>query len=179
MMRQPPGLEERTPIMIGLSIPWLREGMSFIDEFESSCVQSDKVSYVFPDFEGTNANASSGSQTVSFDLDSLAYGPSLFHHAEEEPLIEVTKTKKPAGGQPGTQPGIFSSLGAREHVYGTCKPCAWVWKEVGCKNGSDCEFCHSCLPGDLKQKRRHKTLMIKMNERRRAKAAANSQVASV
>jgi len=42
------------------------------------------------------------------------------------------------------------SLGSAGHTLGTCKPCAFVFKDVGCGSGLACPFCHLCQPGEKK-----------------------------
>mmetsp|Transcript_29967 Transcript_29967/g.69715 ORF Transcript_29967/g.69715 Transcript_29967/m.69715 type:complete len:295 (-) Transcript_29967:241-1125(-) len=39
------------------------------------------------------------------------------------------------------------SVGSELHESGTCRPCAWYWKSVGCTSGFACQFCHLCGPG--------------------------------
>jgi hypothetical protein len=56
-------------------------------------------------------------------------------------------------------PGIWS-LGSAAHASGTCKPCAWMYKEGenGCRNGVQCEYCHLCPPGEVKKRKRDKLI---------------------
>jgi hypothetical protein len=63
------------------------------------------------------------------------------------------------------------SLGATNHVEDTCKPCAWNWKPAGCSKGSDCDFCHLCDEGAVRQRRRAKIARLRAEEKaaRRAK----------
>jgi len=55
-----------------------------------------------------------------------------------------------ASGLPG-----FPSAGSRGHHLGQCKPCAFVFKG-GCSNGADCRFCHLCLPGEKKRRKKER-----------------------
>merc|ERR1712224_1016189 len=49
------------------------------------------------------------------------------------------------------------SVGSAEHSLGTCKPCAFLWKdENGCQNGTSCKFCHRCTPGEVKRRKKSK-----------------------
>ena len=57
-------------------------------------------------------------------------------------------------------PAELPTRGSAGHYTGTCKPCAFVYKD-GCSSGYDCVFCHLCLPGEkirrkkeLKQRRK-------------------------
>jgi hypothetical protein len=55
------------------------------------------------------------------------------------------------------------SVGSAQHNLGTCKPCAWLWKnENGCENGANCNFCHMCPPGEVKRRKKDKLAMRKM-----------------
>lgn len=45
------------------------------------------------------------------------------------------------------------SKGSAMHAWGTCKPCAFVYK-AGCENGVACEFCHLCEPGEKKRRKK-------------------------
>jgi hypothetical protein len=57
------------------------------------------------------------------------------------------------------------SIGSADHESGTCKPCAFLWKDVknpGCQNGMDCVFCHLCPPGEVKRRKKQKMFMRKV-----------------
>jgi len=57
------------------------------------------------------------------------------------------------------------SIGSADHELGTCKPCAFLWKDVkqpGCQNGQDCVFCHLCPPGEVKRRKKTKMFMRKV-----------------
>jgi len=41
---------------------------------------------------------------------------------------------------------MLPTLGSWAHQAGTCKPCAFAWKNKGCSNGTECPFCHLCGP---------------------------------
>lgn len=59
-------------------------------------------------------------------------------------------------------PNVITSLswsaGAEFHAEGTCRPCAWNWRETGCSKGASCEYCHMCEDGVFQ--RRTKTRMF-------------------
>lgn len=41
------------------------------------------------------------------------------------------------------------------HQRDECKPCAYFhYKKDGCRQGDDCEFCHLCAPGALKERKK-------------------------
>merc|ERR1712159_451611 len=48
------------------------------------------------------------------------------------------------------------SAGSVGHNAGCCKPCAFVWKEEGCKEGEGCPFCHLCPPDEIKRRKKEK-----------------------
>lgn len=55
------------------------------------------------------------------------------------------------------------SVGSADHNLGTCKPCAFLWKDAnGCSNGTNCKFCHMCTPGEIKRRKKAKHAMRKM-----------------
>jgi len=47
------------------------------------------------------------------------------------------------------------TAGSRGHHFGQCKPCAFVFKG-GCSNGVECRFCHLCLPGEKKRRKKER-----------------------
>jgi hypothetical protein len=53
------------------------------------------------------------------------------------------------------QPSGLPSVGSAKHEYGTCKPCAFLHTK-GCASGFDCEFCHMCEAGAVKQRKKQK-----------------------
>merc|ERR1711920_1025169 len=57
----------------------------------------------------------------------------------------------------GPQP---HSTGSVLHFQGTCKPCAFFWKVVGCKYGTECEFCHLCDADERKRRNKEKRMAM-------------------
>lgn len=55
-------------------------------------------------------------------------------------------------------------ISSQEHDEGSCKPCAWLWKN-GCLRGSSCGYCHLCGIGELKARRKQKTRLLKDREK--------------
>jgi len=43
-----------------------------------------------------------------------------------------------------------------DHRMGTCNPCAHFHSSKGCRNSSQCHFCHECPRGELKRRQRAK-----------------------
>merc|ERR1712039_927982 len=52
------------------------------------------------------------------------------------------------------------SKGSVLHFQGTCKPCAFFWKVVGCKYGTECEFCHLCDADERKRRNKEKRMAM-------------------
>lgn len=48
------------------------------------------------------------------------------------------------------------SSGSALHAAGKCSPCAWYWKPRGCQNAYQCQFCHLCPAGELKNRKKAK-----------------------
>lgn len=56
------------------------------------------------------------------------------------------------------------TIGSSKHFLGTCKPCAFA-NTKGCKDGSECNFCHLCGPGEKKRRKKEKRLFRTINQR--------------
>merc|ERR1719240_2307951 len=54
-----------------------------------------------------------------------------------------------------------TSVGSLLHRAGLCKPCAWFHHAKGCQRGVRCEFCHCCPPGEIKKRKKEKTVQIR------------------
>mmetsp|Transcript_102384 Transcript_102384/g.244120 ORF Transcript_102384/g.244120 Transcript_102384/m.244120 type:complete len:84 (+) Transcript_102384:94-345(+) len=54
------------------------------------------------------------------------------------------------------------SQGSVLHKLQRCKPCAWYWKEAGCKNGWDCGHCHLCPQGEIKARKKAKQVVMRL-----------------
>merc|ERR1712003_371546 len=61
----------------------------------------------------------------------------------------------------GPIPPPSYSVGSAGHADGTCRPCAWNRKPLGCVKGSSCEFCHLCEEGELKRQKLDKRNALK------------------
>lgn len=48
------------------------------------------------------------------------------------------------------------TVGSAGHSIKRCKPCAFRWKEPGCLNGVQCQFCHLCETGEKKRRSKEK-----------------------
>jgi hypothetical protein len=59
------------------------------------------------------------------------------------------------------------SEGAKYHGSGNCRPCAWFWRPMGCKNGEACCHCHLCPAGELKARKKMKVLTIRQEKQQR------------
>jgi len=54
------------------------------------------------------------------------------------------------------------STGSLLHETGACQPCAWFWKAGGCRHGQDCMRCQTCLPGEVKARKKAKNTLIRL-----------------
>merc|ERR1719235_533074 len=106
---------------------------------------------------------SDASTTVSSDEDqTLRTPPSGLSDDEVEPLLPDTSATLKISLTDTL--GLWS-IGSADHELGTCKPCAFLWKDVkqpGCQNGQDCVFCHLCPPGEVKRRKKTKMFMRKV-----------------
>jgi len=68
--------------------------------------------------------------------------------AMEQVVVESSTVQQP---NPGFEQ--VPSIGSLDHHMGTCRPCAYFGVR-GCENGAQCEYCHLCLPGELKRRQK-------------------------
>lgn len=62
--------------------------------------------------------------------------------ALDEPILEFGSPEMP-------------TVGSAWHRAGNCKPCAFFHTR-GCGNGTQCQFCHLCAPGEKKRRQKDK-----------------------
>mmetsp|Transcript_58529 Transcript_58529/g.136774 ORF Transcript_58529/g.136774 Transcript_58529/m.136774 type:complete len:238 (+) Transcript_58529:136-849(+) len=62
------------------------------------------------------------------------------------------------------------SAGSEGHSAGTCRPCAWHWTAQGCRNGSECPYCHLCTKADFQRR-----TVMRRKERSKLNAARRMQ----
>merc|ERR1711904_702 len=100
--------------------------------------------------------------TVSADEDhSLTTPPSGLSDDEGEAQKDTSATLKISL----TDTLGLWSVGSAAHETGTCKPCAFLWKDPkqpSCQNGRECTFCHLCPPGEVKKRKKEKMFMRKL-----------------
>jgi len=53
----------------------------------------------------------------------------------------------------------FPTVGSSNHRLGTCKPCAFAHTK-GCENGTSCQFCHLCEPGEKKRRQKRRLAAV-------------------
>lgn len=129
-----------------------------IEQIESQAIRSISLEECLRDIENKYQNLEIYDDYISTkantDEDTAPPTPALLSDSEE-----------------GTRPraicltsslGLWSA-GSAKHDLGTCKPCAFLWKDAqGCENGGNCNFCHMCPPGEVKQRKKQKLAMRKM-----------------
>merc|ERR1711907_791227 len=107
--------------------------------------------------------ASDASTTGSADEDqALTTPPSGLSDDEAEPAVQDTSATLKISLTDTL--GLWS-IGSAAHDIGTCKPCAFLWKDLnrpGCQNGTECVFCHLCPPGEVKRRKKQKMFMRKV-----------------
>jgi hypothetical protein len=65
------------------------------------------------------------------------------------PVLRLAESLPPPElGSPG-----LPTVGSGLHHKGECRPCAFFYTR-GCENGTACEFCHLCGPGERKKRLR-------------------------
>eukprot|EP00931_Biecheleriopsis_adriatica_P062650 TRINITY_DN377_c0_g1_i8.p1 TRINITY_DN377_c0_g1~~TRINITY_DN377_c0_g1_i8.p1 ORF type:complete len:390 (+),score=95.41 TRINITY_DN377_c0_g1_i8:72-1241(+) len=77
---------------------------------------------------------------------------------------------------PGLKPS--ASVGSAFHSRGSCKPCAWYWHPKGCMHGEECEYCHECLPGELKTRKKMKIQSLRATATSERSSGPSSTVSS-
>jgi len=75
--------------------------------------------------------------------------------------LSDNSTDLPPGLQMGVGMGV-ASIGSMLHGTGSCRPCAWFWKPVGCQSGSSCNYCHVCPAGAVKARKKCKQAIMRM-----------------
>jgi len=55
---------------------------------------------------------------------------------------------------------LLPSIGSDGHETGQCRPCAWLYKPGGCRNGAQCAHCHLCPEGEIKARKKDKVASI-------------------
>lgn len=65
---------------------------------------------------------------------------------------------------------LLISTGSQLHDKGSCRPCIFFMKQVGCLNGKSCEFCHLRHPPRVRHRRHRK----KASKERETGATADS-----
>jgi hypothetical protein len=64
------------------------------------------------------------------------------------------------------------TVGSVGHYLHKCKPCAFVYKK-GCTNGTECQFCHLCEPGE--KRRRQQGLLEKRRRQQRGRRSQGAR----
>jgi len=79
---------------------------------------------------------------------------------------------------PQMQPSVLAafSVGSAKHASGRCKPCAHVYTDRGCANGTACSFCHACSPGEKRRRQKAKKQFCKQRRLRQREAGEGEEV---
>lgn len=105
---------------------------------------------------------------VEFNDNEFSHTRSTSAGTESDPLLDVPafsmEPQKVQQHRQVTEPVIVElnsilghwSIGSTGHHFGNCKPCAFFWKEEGCKDGQACQFCHTCAPDEKKRRTKQK-----------------------
>mmetsp|Transcript_5893 Transcript_5893/g.11973 ORF Transcript_5893/g.11973 Transcript_5893/m.11973 type:complete len:301 (-) Transcript_5893:154-1056(-) len=67
-----------------------------------------------------------------------------------------------SGPPPAHTISSLASKGSAIHGTGKCRPCAWFWKQTGCQCGTECNYCHMCPEGELKNRKKMKVAAMRM-----------------
>jgi len=68
-----------------------------------------------------------------------------------------------------------SSQGSALRSQGLCKPCTWFWRPGSCTRGMDCNHCHLCPPGSLREMtRQHRKLGAKGSQARQKRGTTSA-----
>jgi len=109
------------------------------------------------DFEGTSDCSTTDTQDAvqqttpsQENCPSLGFPDMCFGHAPDRHAIQLDV------GDCGNPLSHFPTVGSRNHHLGTCRPCGFVHSEEGCLQGASCTYCHLCLPGARKERKREK-----------------------
>ena len=77
------------------------------------------------------------------------------HRPPKEPLADNQVLSPP----PPVNHSNFPSVGSAAHEMRRCDPCAFFWKEKGCRDGQGCLFCHVCQPGEKKRRKEERRIV--------------------
>jgi len=74
----------------------------------------------------------------------------------------ILSTTGQALGGFGVAAAVGPSQGSLLHDgTGKCSPCAWYWKPKGCSSGEACTYCHTCLEGEIKLRKKAKIAVLR------------------
>lgn len=149
----------------GIPVPQVEEMYGTFSQHDANNLMKAKSSLMHMEFfQKSESFASDASTAVSADEDqSLTTPQSGLSDDEADTRKDTSATLKISL----TDTLGLWSVGSAAHETGTCKPCAFLWKDLkqpGCQNGRDCIFCHLCPPGEVKRRKKEKMLMRKASK---------------
>jgi len=79
------------------------------------------------------------------------------HDDSEESTIAGSVAGSPVDALEASPNCLTTQVSMEMHLLGHCTPCNYfLHKEDGCRQGSDCQFCHMCPKGEIKKRKKDK-----------------------
>jgi len=117
--------------------------------------------------ESTNTDMALSSISCQSVLSSLT-DHSTLHQGESDHDSEASTTDSPTEKSLVPTDGIAAERNSdmfRLHELGQCTPCNYFWYKVdGCRQGSDCSFCHYCPKGEIKKRKKDKMRQLRKSK---------------
>lgn len=160
-------LETMGPLNFGFNLMPLVEAVQPCSPW---LYQDAALSGFAPHSEQESTNASGSEQGSLMSLGSRIERITASPSTERESAVHDSpfgSDREEQEGTPGPPPGLKAppntpSHGSVLHGLGDCRPCAWFWKQSGCQNGRDCNYCHVCCDGELKARKKNKQVAMRL-----------------
>jgi len=82
----------------------------------------------------------------------------------QAPPVLPSETETAQDGEPGGLPDGYdgSEPSYQAHLRKECIPCNYFYyKTDGCRQGTDCPFCHLCIKGEIKRRKKERVKLLK------------------